>query len=244
MIMNKEIILYGKHPVLLSLKNRKFFKIYTSNIKELEKYIKDNKININKSIIEYRDNNSLSKMVNNSNHQGYVAITDIKKNLSIYDFVDIIKDKKELPRLLILDQLTDPHNIGAIIRTAVAFNIEYIILTKYNSLNDLSIISKTSAGMINMVNIIEVINLNNTIDILKKAGYFIIGMAGEAKQDIKTITDNKNICLIIGNEGNGIRQLVKKNCDILCKITTNNNVESLNASVATAISIYILWGNL
>ena len=242
--MNKEIVIYGKHPVLLSLKNRKFFKIYTSNIEELEKYIKDNKININRNIIEQKDNKFLSKMVNNANHQGYVAIADIKKNMSIDDFINVIRDKKELPRLLILDQLTDPHNIGAIIRTAVAFNIEYIILTKYNSLNDLSIISKTSAGMVNMVNIIEVVNLNNAIDILKKVGYFIIGMAGEAKQDIRTITDNKNMCLVIGNEGNGIRQLVKKNCDMLCKITTNNNVESLNASVATAISIYILWGNL
>ena len=162
--------------------------------------------------------------------------------MDINDFLKAIKEEKELPRLLILDQLTDPHNIGAIIRTAVAFNIKYIILTKYNSLNDLSVISKTSAGMVNMVNIIEVINLNNSIDILKKAGYFIIGMAGEATKDIKTITDNKSICLVIGNEGNGIRQLVKKNCDLLCKITTNSNVESLNASVAAAISIYTLWG--
>ncbi len=240
--MNKETIIYGKHPVLLSLKNRNIFKIYTSNIGELEKYIKDNNININKKIIEYKSSKELNGLYKNINHQGYIAIAKIEKSIDINDFLKAIKEEKELPRLLILDQLTDPHNIGAIIRTAVAFNIKYIILTKYNSLNDLSVISKTSAGMVNMVNIIEVINLNNSIDILKKAGYFIIGMAGEATKDIKTITDNKSICLVIGNEGNGIRQLVKKNCDLLCKITTNSNVESLNASVAAAISIYTLWG--
>lgn len=240
--MNKETVIYGKHPVLLSLKNKNIFKIYTSNIVELEKYVKDNNININKKIIEYKNNKELNGLYKNINHQGYVAIVKREKFMDINDFLKTIEDKKELPRLLILDQLTDPHNIGAIIRTAVAFNIKYIILTKYNSLNDLSIISKTSAGMINMVSIIEVVNLNNSIDILKKAGYFIIGMAGEATRDIKTITDTQNTCLVIGNEGNGIRQLVKKNCDLLCKITTNNEVESLNASVAAAISIYTLWG--
>lgn len=240
--MNKETVIYGKHPVLLSLKNKNIFKIYTSNVVELEKYIKDNNININKKIIEYKNNKELNGLYKNINHQGYVAIVKREKFMDINDFLKTIEDKKELPRLLILDQLTDPHNIGAIIRTAVAFNIKYIILTKYNSLNDLSIISKTSAGMINMVSIIEVVNLNNSIDILKKAGYFIIGMAGEATRDIKTITDTQNTCLVIGNEGNGIRQLVKKNCDLLCKITTNNEVESLNASVAAAISIYTLWG--
>lgn len=240
--MNKETVIYGKHPVLLSLKNKNIFKIYTSNTIELEKYIKDNNININKKIIEYKNNKELNGLYKNINHQGYVAIVKREKFMDINDFLKTIEDKKELPRLLILDQLTDPHNIGAIIRTAVAFNIGYIILTKYNSLNDLSIISKTSAGMINMVSIIEVVNLNNSIDILKKAGYFIIGMAGEATRDIKTITDTQNTCLVIGNEGNGIRQLVKKNCDLLCKITTNNEVESLNASVAAAISIYTLWG--
>ena len=84
--------------------------------------------------------------------------------------------------------------------------------------------------------------LNNTIETLKKCGYFVIGMAGEAKQDIKEIKDSNNLCLVIGSEGNGIRQLVKKNCDELYKITTNSEVESLNASVATAIAIYKLWG--
>lgn len=242
---NNNFYIYGKHPVLFSLKNKKreFFKLYTSNIEELKKYIQDNKINLKHNIIEYKTNNELNKFfTENINHQGYVASVSKNKTYTIDDFVNDIKNQNKLPRIIILDQLTDPHNIGAIIRTAIAFNIEYIITTKYNSPKDYSVILKSSAGMSELVNIIEVVNVNNTIETLKKCGYFVIGMAGEAKRDIKEIKDSDNLCLVIGSEGNGIRQLVKKNCDELYKITTNENVESLNASVATAIAIYKLWG--
>lgn len=241
---NNNFYIYGKHPVFLSLKNnkRKFFKIYTSNSDELIKYIKENELDINTNIIEYKNNNELTKILGEDlNHQGYVASVSKNKTLTLDDFLNTINNNKLLPKLLILDQLTDPHNIGAIIRTAVAFDINYIIVTKYNSPKDSSTILKSSAGMSEFINIIEVVNLNNTIDTLKKIGYFIIGMAGEAKHSIEEINDNKNLCLIIGNEGNGIRQLIKKNCDELYKIEINNKVESLNASVATAIAIYKIW---
>ena len=85
------------------------------------------------------------------------------------------------------------------------------------------------------------ININKTLEILKNTGYFIIGLAGEAQGNIKTITNSENLCLIVGNEGKGIRQLIKKNCDALYKINISQDVESLNASVAAAIAIYQLW---
>ena len=239
--MNKGIIIYGKHPVFLSLKQRKFFKIYTSNIDELNKFIDKNNIKLPANTIEYKSNKDLDKICTGVNHQGFIAYVSAKKELHFDDFISTLS-KDNLPRLIILDQLTDPHNIGAIIRTAVAFNIEYVIIPEHNSLKDYSIIAKASAGMSEMINIIKVINLNNTIEILKKVGYFIIGMTGEARQDIKSITDAKDLCLVIGSEGSGIRPLVKKNCDALYKISTNKNVESLNASVAAAIVIYKLWG--
>ena len=238
--MNNGNIIYGKHPVFLSLGKRKLQKIYTSNINELEKFIKDGVLN--KNIIEYKTNRELDKMVNGANHQGFVAFTyDVNKTMFLDDFVSTL-DSKNLPRLLILDQLTDPHNVGAIIRTAVAFDVNYVIITKHNSLKDYSIIAKSSAGLSEFINIIEVTNLNSAIEILKKVGYFVVGMAGEAGQDIKSIKDSKNLCLVIGSEGNGIRRLVKENCDALYKITINSNVESLNASVAAAIAIYKIWG--
>ncbi len=242
---NNKILIYGKHPIFLALKNknRKFFKIYTSNVEELKKYIKDNDINNVNNLIEFKNNNDLNKLFLESiNHQGYVALVSNPKTLEFYDFINERCDNKNnLPKLLILDQLTDPHNIGAIIRTAAAFGIKYIITTKYNSPKDSAIIVKSSAGLSEIINIIEVININKTIEILKNIGYFIIGLAGEAQRNIKTITNSENLCLIIGNEGKGIRQLIKKNCDALYKINISKDVESLNASVAAAIAIYQLW---
>lgn len=240
-----ELFIYGKHPILLALKynKRKIFKIYTSNKSELEEYLKREKIKVQNNIIEFKNNNEISKIIKDDvNHQGYLAIVSNHFN---YDFDEFLtkecKDKNNLPKLLILDQLTDPHNIGAIIRSAVAFGVKYIITTERNTPKDSGIIVKSSAGMSEIVNIIEVVNINNTIEKLKKIGYFVVGMAGEAKRNIKDLKGD-SYCLIVGNEGKGIRQLVKKNCDILCKIEMENNVESLNVSVATAIGCYQLWG--
>ena len=241
----QDFFIYGKHPIFILLQNQKrnIKKIYTSNFDILIDFIKKNKININKNIIEKKSNQEITKILKDDvNHQGFLAVVGERKNLDLYDFIkNECEDKDNLPRLIILDQLTDPHNIGAIIRTALAFGVKYIITTKFNSAKDSAIITKTSAGLSEMIDLIEVVNLNRTIEELKKVGYFVIGMAGEAKINLKTMTDSKNLCLIVGNEGNGIRQLVKKNCDILAKIEMENNVESLNVSVATAIAIYQLW---
>lgn len=241
----QDFYIYGRHPIFILLENqkRKIKKIYTSNFEELINFIEKNKININRNIIEKKLNREITKILKEDvNHQGFLAIVSERKNLAIDDFIkNNCSNKNNLPKLIVLDQLTDPHNIGAIIRTAMAFGINYIITTKFNSTKDSAIITKTSAGLSEMIDIIEVTNLNRAIDELKNTGYFIIGMAGEAKTNLKTINDSKNLCLVVGNEGNGIRQLVKKNCDILAKIEMKNNVESLNVSVATAIAIYQLW---
>lgn len=244
-INNSSSIIYGKHPFFLALKNRSldFEKIYTSNVSELEDFINKNNIKLVKNIINIKSNSELNKIFSDINHQGYICYLKKRKYLDFQDFIDEKCDNKNnLPRIIILDQLTDPHNIGAIIRTCLAFDVKYIIKTKYNSPKDMAIISKTSAGLSEFINIIEVQNLNNTIKSLKKVGYFVIGLAGEATNDIKTLNNGTNIVIVIGSEGNGMRPLIKNNCDILYKITMANEVESLNVSVATAIAIYKLWG--
>ena len=242
---NFSSMIYGKHPFFLALKNRSldFEKIYTSNINELEDFIAKNAIKLGKNLINIKSNFELNKIFPNINHQGYIGYLRKRKYLDFQDFVNKkCGNKNDLPRIVILDQLTDPHNIGAIIRTCLAFDVKYIIKTKYNSPKDTAIISKTSAGLSEFINIIEVQNLNNAIKSLKEIGYFVIGLAGEAKNDIKTLNNSTNIAIVVGSEGNGIRPLVKKNCDMLYKITMANEVESLNVSVATAIVIYKLWG--
>ncbi len=146
-----------------------------------------------------------------------------------------INDKNNLPNILILDQITDPQNVGAIMRSALAFDFKKIIITEFNSAKESSAMIKASAGCIDYVDIYSGANLNNLLEELKKIGYWCIGLAGEANISCKKINDYENIALVVGSEGNGIRQLVKKNCDLLVKIPTNSDVESLNVSVATAI---------
>jgi 23S rRNA (guanosine2251-2'-O)-methyltransferase len=159
-------------------------------------------------------------------------------------FLQCCKQHRDaLPKLLILDEITDPHNVGAIMRTAAGFGINYIITTKKNSTKDSSVILKTSAGYSELMDLIEVTNLNRTLDELKSVGYFVIGLDGNTNNNIENLQDTKNICLILGSEGKGIRRLVKENCDFLYKIKTTN-VESLNVSVACAIAIYQIWGEI
>ena len=165
-----------------------------------------------------------------------------RKKITFDDFILSLDSSRPLPKLLLLDQVLDPHNLGAIIRTAVAFGIYNIIITLFNSTKETPVVLKTSAGLSEVVNLIEVVNLNSAIKDLKNAGYFVIGLDGTAKTNIDTIRDNRNIALVLGNEGKGIRDLVKKNCDELVKIPMEDCVESLNVSVASAITIYELWG--
>ena len=243
---NNEILIYGRHPVFSVLKTqkRKIYEIFISNKNKNEflDYIKKQNINIDYKNVFYVDNNKLNSIIRDQNHQGYVIKVGLKKNISLYDFIDNIEDKENLPKLLILDQIIDPHNLGAIIRTSYAFGIKNIIITSFNSVKDTSIVIKSSSGYSEFIDLIEVVNLNDAIKNLKKIGYFIIGMDGEAKININQITNNHNIAVVLGNEGKGIRDLVKKNCDDLIKIPMLNEVESLNVSIATAITVYEIWG--
>lgn len=241
-------VIFGKQPVFLCLKNKKreIYKIVTSNKNELLSFIETNKIKIQNHIIEEKNNNEISKLFDKEvvNHQGYVLYVGNRATVNFDIFLTNIckSNKNQLPKLLILDEITDPHNVGAIIRTAAAFGIKYIITSIKNSAKDSSTIIKTSAGYTELIELIEVTNINQTILDLKKVGYFVYGLDGNTKNDIKTIKDKNNLCLVLGNEGKGIRQLVKKNCDDLYKINMDDNIESLNVSVAAAIAIYQIWG--
>lgn len=246
-VFSNKIIIYGKHPFFAILKSnkRKIYNIYISNKNKKEFYdiIKRDNIDISNKNISFVENLELDKIFNNKekNHQGYLMFVAEKQKISFDTFINSLQNTKVLPKLLILDQVLDPHNLGAIIRTAVAFGIEKIIVTSYNSVKDTPIVSKASAGLNEFVDLIEVVNLNNAIKELKNVGYFIIGLAGEAKMTIDKIEDSSNLALVLGNEGKGIRELVKKNCDELVKIPMEDCAESLNVSVASAIAIYELW---
>lgn len=165
------------------------------------------------------------------NHQG-IAI-------KIKDFsYKKLKDFKDSKRLLILDQIEDPHNFGAIIRSAEAFGFDGIIIGERRSAKVNPTVYKTSVGAINNISIAIAKNLNMAIKELKENGFWIYGLAGEEDNILAKTDLSGKIALVVGNEGKGLSRLVRENCDMLIKIPMIGKINSLNASVATAIAMY------
>ncbi len=244
-LLANQVCVYGKHPVLAALlnKKRKIYQILVSKNSEaeLKKFIADNKINCDQNLIKIVDNDYINSLLPlGATHQGFVLKTSPITLVSYNQFLDKIAgcEKENLPPLLILDSLTDPHNIGAIIRSSVAFGFKNIVVTERNFPLNSPVIAKTASGMLEVVNLIAAQNLNSFLADLKKIGYWSVGLDGEAKTDISATKDYHPIALILGSEGEGIRRLVKENCDLLVKININQEVESLNASNAAAIAMY------
>lgn len=230
-------LVYGKNSVREILKSeRKVLKLYLVNEdQEIENLAKAKKIPI-----EYSLKEEISQKVK-GNHQGYLAVVEEYRyyDLSIVDSFDSI-----LPFVVILDSITDPHNLGAIIRTAEAAKVDAIIIPKNRSAEVNSTVTKTSTGATEHVRIIRVSNLNQTIKVLKEKGYWVVG--AENTKDSILYTDLKYdfpVCLVIGSEGKGISQLVLKKCDYLVKIPMKGKINSLNASVSAGILIYEIIRN-
>ncbi len=203
---------------------KKVYLAKSFNDKEIISFIKSNKINY---IIS--DNRVLDKMVDGK-HQGIVIVTD---DYEYSDYKDMYNDKL----VVMLDHLEDPHNFGAIIRTCEASGIHSIVIPKDRGVSVTSTVMKTSAGALEHVDIAMVNNLNKTIEDFKKQGFFVYGadMNGHNYRDIDFAD---KVLLIIGNEGKGMSRLVRESCDEIVSIPQYGKINSLNASVATAIIIY------
>lgn len=140
--------------------------------------------------------------------------------------------------IVLLDHIEDPHNLGAIIRTCEAAGVDAIIIPKDRQVQVNATVMKTSVGTINNVDIVQVTNISNTIRELKKEGFWIVGTTLNNSVDYRSVDYDMKTCLIIGNEGSGMSNLVQKNCDYLVKIPMYGVTNSLNASVAAGIMIY------
>lgn len=224
------MLAYGKNVLLMS-KKEEIKKVYLSKSRkdnEVMEYLKKNKIQY--VLVE---NDLLNKM-SKENHQGII----IEREEFKYHSLDSIL-KEEF--LVILDHLEDPHNVGAIIRTCEAAGVNGIIIPKDRSVTVNDTVMKTSVGTTSHVKIVKVTNLVETIKKLKNENFFVYGSDMTGK-DIRTIDFTGKKVLVIGNEGKGISSLVEKNCDEIIKIPMLGTVNSLNASVASAILIFKMGG--
>ena len=231
-------LIYGKNPVLEAIKSDTTInKIYaqTSN-KEIDLVIKE--ALKRKIIVVNTDKQKLDKMIDGKNSQGIIAsVTDFEYS-EIEDIINYAKSRNEDPFVLILDKIEDPHNLGAIIRSAECMGVHGIIIQKRNACLVTDTVEKVAAGACSYVKVARVTNITESLKKLKEYGLWIYGldMAGESN-----IYDTKlegSIGIVVGNEGEGISRLVKENCDVLMKIPMTGKINSLNASVSAAISIY------
>ena len=233
-------IIYGKNPVLEILEakqpvNKIFYSIKFK--KPTEKKI----ISFARSQnIPFRevDRKKLTELVGHENHQGIVAFLNEVAYSEIDDIFEMAAKKKENVLIAILDEIQDPHNLGAIIRSAEALGFHGVIIPKDRSVGLTQTVAKTSAGAIAHIPIVRVNNLARLLDELKDKGVWITGTDHEANQSFYQADLNRALGVVIGNEGKGMRRLVKKKCDFLIKIPMFGKADSLNVASAATILLY------
>ena len=188
-------------------------------------------------VIKEVDSKKLDFICGHNNHQGIAAMGAVKEYSSIEDIFATAEERNESPFIIICDEIEDPHNLGAIIRTAEAAGAHGVIIPKRRSASLSFTVAKTSAGAVEFMHVARVTNIPQTIDELKKRGVWVYcaDMDGEPfyKSNLKGA-----IALVIGSEGNGVGRLVKEKCDVTLSMPMKGKINSLNASVAAGILMY------
>jgi 23S rRNA (guanosine2251-2'-O)-methyltransferase len=231
------MIIYGKNPVKEALESdQPVNKIYIIKGKKTTFISKLFQTARQKGIpVREIEKNKLQDMAGDSGHQGVIAVLSQVSYAEIEDIFKRAKEKNDLPLIAILDEIQDPHNLGAIIRSAEAFGFHGIIIPKNRATGLTETVTRTSAGAVAHIPIVRITNLASTIDELKKGNVWIVGTEQEAKELFYEADLNRSLGVVIGSEGKGIRPLIKKKCDFLVSIPMIGKVNSLNASVAAAI---------
>ena len=236
---NNTIFLYGRHAVLAAIKNpkRKISKIFCTkeNAEEIKKALQIGDRNMNLNITERKELDKL--LPKDSVHQGFVLQCQELENYALEDICRMAENQPNC-HVLILDQVTDPQNIGAIIRSCAAFDTLALILQDKNAPAETGAMAKASVGTIELLPICRVTNLSRTIEKLKTCGFWVVGLDGYATAYIDEIDKSGKIALIMGSEGKGMRRLIEENCDTTVKLPMSDKVESLNVSNAAAIALY------
>ena len=230
----------GRNSVLELLESKKDInKIF---IAKGEKHGSINKIiaiaKEQKVVIVEKDRRQLEEMSQTENCQGVIAIVPPYEYCEVEDIIKKAKEQQENPFIIILDGIEDPHNLGSIIRTAETAGVHGVIIPKRRAATVNSTVNKASAGAVEHMKIARVTNISDTIEELKRAGLWICGTDIETNKYYYNQDLKGPIGIVIGNEGKGISEKVKKNCDFIVKIPMNGKIESLNAAVSTGIVVY------
>lgn len=203
------------------------------SINEIIKLAKNQKI-----IITEVDKNKLDQLSETKHHQGVIAFVSPIEYKELDDIFELAKERNEAPFILIADEIEDPHNLGALIRSAECAGCHGVIIPKRRAVAVTEVVAKTSVGATEYVPIVRVNNINETIRELKDRGVWIVGTDGSAKVTYYDQDMTGSIAIIIGSEGRGMNKLTMENCDFLVKIPMMGKITSLNASVSGGIVLF------
>lgn len=231
----------GRKPVIEALKAGSAIEKITllagiqgTPIEEIRLLAKQHKVPINEI-----NRQQFREIANDQMTQGVVAILQAKhKYVEMETILETAKKREEKPFVLILDEIEDPHNLGALIRSAECAGVHGVVVPKHHSAPVNSTVVKTSAGATEHIAIAEVTNVVNTIEELKKEHFWIVGLDESGDKPYDKVDYTSPIAIVVGNEGKGVRRLVREHCDFLVKIPLLGKIESLNASVAGALVMY------
>lgn len=239
-VNKNHLIIYGKHPVFAAIANpkRQINKILTTTDNANELKAACLKAKRTPDIVTTVDRKEIDKLFpTETAHQGFALFCSRLASYSIEDVIEM-SSKLDKCHVLILDQVTDPQNIGTIIRSAVAFNTLAIIMQDKNSPLESGAMDKAAVGAIEHMPIVRVTNLSRAIEQLKKADFWSIGMDGYATTTLDKINKSGKTAIIMGSEGKGMRRLIEESCDISVKLQISPLTESLNVATAASIALY------
>ena len=233
-------LIVGRQPVLEALKSRQPIERILilhgatgSHIDQVKQLARKLAIPVKET-----DKERFAELAGDTLAQGIIAIIDSYRYAEIEEIFAIAQQKNELPFILVLDEIEDPHNLGALIRSAECAGIHGVIIPLHNAASVNSTVAKTSAGATAHLPIVRVTNIAQTLDELKKTGVWIVGTEMETTKLYYEHDYRGSLAIVIGNEGKGIRRLVKEKCDFLVKIPMHGKIDSLNASVAGALVMF------
>jgi len=189
-------------------------------------------------VVVEADRRKLDAMSRTHAHQGVIALAAVREYVSVQSILDAAAEKGEPPLIVVCDEISDPHNLGAILRTAECAGAHGVIIPKRRSAGLTAVVAKTSAGAVSYVPVARVANLSATLQELKKQGVWVFGTAADGTTSLYDADLRGPAAIVIGSEGDGMSRLVAENCDFLVSIPMRGRISSLNASAAAAILLY------
>jgi 23S rRNA (guanosine2251-2'-O)-methyltransferase len=237
-------LIYGRHSLLAALEGDR----YLNRIWVLPKLRYDSRFHslltqakADGTVIDEVDHRRLDQITHYANHQGIAAQIAPYEYLELAELIEKAKAASEHPVLVAADGITDPHNLGAIIRTAEAMGSQGLLIPQRRAVGITSTVVKVAAGALESFPVARVVNLSRALEELKSAGFWIYGMAAEASQSLDTVNFDSSAVLVIGSEGEGLNLLTQRCCDVLVSIPMQGKTPSLNASVSAGMVLYEVY---